>query len=91
MGDGFGRSVGMDDVEVPIHPARLFIHDDGGHDNNTMVSISFSSFSFGSNDSRLMQWIVLSLHNPVISNGFYYILVLFFIRDVKYYSIPQSF
>ncbi|KAF8363794.1 hypothetical protein PRIPAC_90717 [Pristionchus pacificus] len=37
MGDGFGRSVGMDDVEVPIHPARLFIHDDGGHDNNTMI------------------------------------------------------
>lgn len=36
-GDPFGRSVGMEDVEVPIQPARLFIHEDGGHDNNTMI------------------------------------------------------
>ncbi|GMS84654.1 hypothetical protein PENTCL1PPCAC_6829, partial [Pristionchus entomophagus] len=35
--DPFGRSVGMEDVEVPVHPARLFIHEDGGHDNNTMI------------------------------------------------------
>ncbi|GMT16834.1 hypothetical protein PFISCL1PPCAC_8131 [Pristionchus fissidentatus] len=37
MADPFGRSVGMEDVEVPVHPARLFIHDDGGHDNNSMI------------------------------------------------------